>query len=99
MTLAITLTGARAETVLCALYDAAEARRERAATTCHACAEHPAELCPDHEADLNRASEYEALAARLYAVLDSQPALAPPVDPGRRRAALAADAAVNGDHQ
>lgn len=96
MTPAITLTAAQAETVLSALDDAAEARRERAAATCGDCAVHPVELCPDHEAELNRASEYDALAARLYAVLDGQPAGPGPVSDAAVRAAVAATDAGGG---
>ena len=98
MAATITLTPAQAETVLSALDDAAEARRERAAATCHECATHPAELCPDHEADLNRASEYDGLAAALYAVLDGQRAGPPPiaVSEAAMRAAIAATYAGGG---
>jgi hypothetical protein len=51
--------------VLRALDVAAEYWRYRASLTCQDCADHPAEVCPDHAADLNRADEYDALAARI----------------------------------
>jgi hypothetical protein len=52
-------------TVLDALAAAAEYRRYRTSLTCQACAEHPAELCEDHQADLDAAEAYEDLTARL----------------------------------
>jgi hypothetical protein len=55
----------QAATVLAALDFAAEYRRYRASLTCAACAVHPAELCEDHATDLDRADEYDRLAAKL----------------------------------
>jgi hypothetical protein len=49
--------------VLDALADAASWRELRAA--CPACAGHPAGLCADHEADLNRVDAYRALAREI----------------------------------
>lgn len=54
--------------VLDALGSAAEYRRYRASLTCEACDSHPDEQCGDHAADLSRAAEYDALAARLAAL-------------------------------
>ena len=52
-------------TVLDGLAVATEYRRYRASLTCEACAMHPAELCEDHATDLDRADEYDRLAAQL----------------------------------
>jgi hypothetical protein len=71
-------------------------RRERAAATCGDCAVHPAELRPGHEADLNRADEYDALSARRYTALDTQPAGPGPVTEDAMRAAIAATHAGGG---
>jgi hypothetical protein len=62
---AVTLGYDQAATALDALAVAAEYRRYRASLTCEACAQHPAELCEDHAADLDRADEYDRLAAQI----------------------------------
>ena len=62
---AAAFTTAEAATVLDALAVAAEYRRYRASLTCEVCATHPAELCEDHQADLDRADEYGELAAQI----------------------------------
>jgi hypothetical protein len=62
---AVTLDQDQAATALDALDFAAEYRRYRASLTCAACAAHPAELCADHAADLDRAEEYDALAVQI----------------------------------
>jgi hypothetical protein len=62
---AVTLGQDQAAIALEALEVAAEYRRFRASVTCQACADHPAELCDDHQADLDEADEYDALAARI----------------------------------
>ncbi len=61
----VLLAPAELGTVLDGLAVAAEYRRYRASLTCQACAEHPAELCEDHQADLDAAEAYEDLAARI----------------------------------
>jgi hypothetical protein len=55
----------QAATAVDALEVAAEYRRYRASLACEACAARPAELCEDHAADLDRAEDYDRLAARL----------------------------------
>jgi hypothetical protein len=62
---AASLDDGQAATVLDALGFAAEYRRYRASLTCEACAQHPAELCEDHAADLDRAEEYDQLAGQI----------------------------------
>jgi hypothetical protein len=62
---AVTLDQDQAATVLDALDFAAEYRRYRASLTCEACAQHPAELCEDHAADLDRADDYDRLAGQI----------------------------------
>jgi hypothetical protein len=57
------LAPAGAAIVLDGLAVAAEYRRYRASLTCEACATHPAELCEDHQADLDAADSYDRLAA------------------------------------
>jgi hypothetical protein len=52
-------------TVLDALAVAGEYRRYRASLTCEACATHPAELCDEHQADLDGAEAYDDLAGRM----------------------------------
>jgi hypothetical protein len=52
-------------TVLAALEDASAWRKLRGTSVCQACAQHPAELCEDHAADLDRAEAYDRLAATL----------------------------------
>ncbi len=59
------LTSNQTTTVADALEVAAEYRRYRASLTCEACAASPTEVCPDHEADLDRADEYGALARQI----------------------------------
>jgi hypothetical protein len=62
---AVTLDHGQAATAADALEVAAEYRRYRASLTCEACAASPTEVCPDHEADLDRADEYDALARQI----------------------------------
>ncbi len=64
----VTLDQDQAATVLDALDFAAEYRRYRASLTCQTCATHPAELCEDHAADLDRAEEYDRLAGQIGGV-------------------------------
>lgn len=52
-------------TVLGALAVAAEYRRYRASLSCEACTRHPADLCDDHQADLDAAEAYEDLTGRM----------------------------------
>jgi hypothetical protein len=59
------LAPAELSTVLDCLAVAAEYRRYRASLTCQACADHPAELCEDHQADLDAADAYGELAGRI----------------------------------
>lgn len=61
------LAQAQRELVLMALADAIEARRERAGVHCDDCSVHPAGLCEDHAADLDRADDYDALRRELEA--------------------------------
>ena len=62
---AVTLDDGQAATAVDALEVAAEYRRYRAGLTCDDCVHHPAELCEDHQADLDTADEYDALTAIL----------------------------------
>jgi len=62
---AVMLTAAEVATVLDGLAIAAECRRYRASLICQACAEHPAGLCEDHQADLDQADEYDVLARQI----------------------------------
>lgn len=55
----------QAATALDALEVAAEYRRYRASLTCEACAQHPAGLCEDHAADLDRAGESDRVARQI----------------------------------
>jgi hypothetical protein len=59
------LTEAQRASVLDALAVAAENRVYRASLTCDACGTHPAELCDDHQADLDAAEQYHAIAAQI----------------------------------
>jgi hypothetical protein len=59
------LTASEIATILGALAAAAECKEYRAGLNCDACAAHPAELCDDHEADLEAVAEYRKLAARI----------------------------------
>ncbi len=61
----VTLTADEAATALDALEVAAEYRRYRASLTCEACATSPVEVCPDHEADLDRADAYDTLTRQI----------------------------------
>jgi hypothetical protein len=62
---AIELSQQDAATAADALEVAAEYRRFRASLTCEACTQHPAELCEDHAADLDRADEYDQLTDQI----------------------------------
>jgi hypothetical protein len=59
------LTPEQVRTVLDALDDAADWREFRATSTCQACAEHPAELCEEHQADLDRVDAYRQVARQI----------------------------------
>lgn len=72
---AVTLDPGQAATVLDALAFAAQCRRHRASLTCGACGQHPAELCEDHAADLDRADDYDATAAKLRETMTHHQAL------------------------
>jgi hypothetical protein len=61
----LALTPEQRALVLDALADAAGWRELRGTAVCQACAEHPAELCSEHQADLDRVDAYRALAARI----------------------------------
>jgi hypothetical protein len=59
------LDGDQVATVLAALDTAVEYREYRASMPCPACDNHPAGLCSDHQADLEAAEAYRALADRI----------------------------------
>jgi hypothetical protein len=59
------LSGTDLATIAAALEDAAASRRERVAAYCHDCVSNPAGARDDHLNDLDRAGEYDVLAARI----------------------------------
>ncbi len=61
----IDLTTAEISAVLGALEAAAGYRRHRASLTCDDCTASPARACESHAADLDRAGDYDAVAARI----------------------------------